>query len=126
MEAEAIMEAEVIMEDGWEAIVAIVDELVIGLPPAAIVGDWLIIGDEPPLEGADDGVDEWQPARASASTRPPPTGASRARGRLVRMVPHSWRIYPVGPRGEGSSRQSGRWRGRIGFAYCDPDHSTFR
>jgi hypothetical protein len=87
-------EAEAIIVAGWVAIIEaecpdIMDGLaepIIGLSLAIIVGDWLIIGDAVlEVEDAGDEEDEWQPARVSASTRPPPTGASRARERPVRM-----------------------------------------
>jgi hypothetical protein len=98
-EGEAIIDAgwEAIIEADWLVIIDGLDEPVIGLSLAIIVGEWVIIGDEV-LEVEDAGDEELQPARVSASTRPPPTGASRARERLVRMgasfVDHrSW----VGP-----------------------------
>jgi hypothetical protein len=76
--------AEAIIDAAPEVIIAGLDESIIGL--SVIIGELVIIGDEVlEVEDAGDGEDELQPARVSASTRPPPMGASRARVRLVRM-----------------------------------------
>jgi hypothetical protein len=76
---------EAVIEAPPEAIIDGSEESIIGLW-LLIIGEWLIIGDEVlDVEDAGDEEDEPQPANVSASTRPPPTGASRATARRVRM-----------------------------------------
>jgi hypothetical protein len=116
-------EGEAVIDAGWEAIIEAdslviidgLDEPIMGLSLAIMVGEWLIIGDEEVLEVEEAGEEELQPARVSASTRPPPTGASRARERLVRMGASFLIIYCGSAPGSGGSfRKSGRGRARIG------------
>jgi hypothetical protein len=78
-EAEAIIDAESL------AVIGELDELAIIVGLLIMVAEWVIIGDEV-LDVLDEaGVEEWQPARVRASTKPPPTGASRARERRESM-----------------------------------------
>jgi hypothetical protein len=115
-EAEAIIDAESL------AIIGELDELVIVVGLLIMVAEWVIIGDEV-LDVLDEaGVEEWQPARVRASTRPPPTGASRARERRESMGA-SFTIRGTGPPVEGLPRESRPPRLRIGADRCDSDHS---